>query len=124
MPKTNWRKYYHHQPPDTVTPFIPVGGTVFGPHDGQIRRSLVLAIAATETEKDNDKDGNQRLAQALAARLNADDTLITQVNQPVDSIVVERIRNHALAVIDECGGSFRFNPMMFNGVTDCLNIKS
>lgn len=97
---SKWRSYYKPIPINTETPYLAVGGTVFGPHDGIVRRSFVLAFApGFETEV---KAADQRLAQMLADRLN-NHPEIAQTNPPLE-LVELIIRKHAAQVVIECGG--------------------
>lgn len=99
-------------PADTVTPYIAVGGTVFGPHDGIVRRSFVLAFArGSDTDV---KEANQQLAKTLADRLNSEPTIV-QVNPPME-LVESIVRKHASHLNAECNASFQFNKLMFNWI--------
>lgn len=96
---------------DTVTPFLATGGTVFGPHNGAFRPSLILAFAFSPGEED--RAANQRLAKALADRLNNEPAITCA--HPSLSLIESIARRH----IDEltAGGQFRFNPRVFSAAT-------
>jgi hypothetical protein len=112
MMPTYFGKHYPPIPVDTETPYLAIGGTVFGPHDGQIRRSFILAFAGgSEGES---KDANQRLAKTLAERLSADPG-IAQSNPSLEQ-VEHFARKHARAVMIECGGQFQFNKLIFDWI--------
>lgn len=110
--KQDWRKWYNPAPIDLQTPYMAVGGTVFGPHDGIARRSFVLAFApGYESEV---KEANQRLAKTLADRLNSEPD-IRQPNPPL-ALVEQIIRSRVCEVMAECGGQFQFNKLIFTNI--------